>query len=409
MSDLNGMKQNITSNINAILEYQYKSVSLDALKHDLRRLSNQLAEAMKTKEGMRLWQFELEKVSKKLGAVEYTGGDPYGGGFPELVRTAENIMREFVHAKINLCKQDAAGIFRLRDDEERQAMPSIEETQRLVRAFCVCVEALARWTETSGLERKNSGRKLLAYGREAGELIKPGLEYLFRSGPRPTTAQVRAIVEELEEAADFADGEKCRGDVSAMDRESWRTLVHACVPPLEAYVARVDPQGRWIFGAAERRLMDFAHQKARECLQRVGAVEYTSTWKAEAFGKIREACGKLITELGAAKASEASLLVWRERLAAANVAFGNDISVDDEDVGSGGDYKIAESINGEIKTCRKLVTEMLRILNPGEKKYQIWFALGDRERFLEDIGFQQGRMPEIVHIRGLLGRLAALG
>ena len=42
----------------------------------------------------------------------------------------------------------------------------------------------------------------------------------------------------------------------------------------------------------------------------------------------------------------------------------------------------------------------------------MWFALGDRERFLKDIGFtgfQQGRMPQIVHMQGLLGRLAALG
>ena len=412
MSDLNGMIQNIISNLNAILQYQCKSVSLDALKHALRGLSNQLADAMKTKEGMRLWQHELERVVKFLGEPEYTGGDPYGGGFPELVRTPENIMREFVHAKIKLCKQDAARIFRLRDDEERQAMPTIEETERLVRAFCVCVEELQKWKETSGLEQKYGGKKLLAYGREAVELIKPGLEYLFRSGPRPTTAQVRAIVEELEEAADFANGKRCSDEVSGVDRERWRTQLLACVPPLKAYVERVDPQGRWIFGAAERRLMDFADQKAMECLKRVGVVEYTSTWKAEAFVKIRSACGELRAELRAAQASEASLLAWRARLMEAKDVFEAYIDQYNGTVGSHSEYEIASYIEEEMMTCRKVITEMLRILNPEEKKYQVWFAVGDRERFLKDIGFtgfQQGRMPQIVHMRGLLGRLAALG
>ena len=154
--------------------------------------------------------------------------------------------------------------------------------------------------------------------------------------------------------------------------------------------------------------MDFSYEKAMECLKRVGAVEYTSTWKAEAFMKIREACGKLRAELGAAKASEASLLAWRTRLGDANSAFGSDMSTYDGSVGSAAEYKIAEHINGELMTCRKLITEMLRILNPGEKKYQIWFALGDRETFPKDIGFQEGRMPEIVSMRGLLSRLQAL-
>ena len=412
MSDLNGMIQNIISNLNAILQYQCKSVSLDALKHALRGLSNQLADATQTKEGMRLWQYELENVLNRLGKVEYIGGDPYGGGFPELVRTPENIMREFVHAKIKLCKQDAARIFRLRDDEERQAMPTIEETQRLVRAFCVCVEELQTWKETSGLEQKYGGRKLLAYGREAVDLLQPALKYLRGMGPRPTTAQVRAIVEELEEAAEFANGERCSGEVSDIDRQGWRTQVLACVPPLKAYVERVDPQGRWIFGAAERRLMDFSYQKAMECLQSVGAMEYASTWKAEAFVEIRSACEKLRVELRAAKESEATLLAWRERLMEARGVFGGSIDRDDGTAGSASECARASYIQRQMMTCRKVITEMLRILNPEEKKYQVWFAVGDRERFLKDIGFtgfQQGRMPQIVHMRGLLGRLAALG
>ena len=402
------MQEEIIRNLNAVLEYQCTSEKLDALKRALRGLSGRLAEATKTTEGMRRWQRDLESALSGLGEVQYTGGDPYGGGGGEFVQTTENVMRAFVHAKGRLCAQDAARIAAQRDDEERASMPSIEETQGLVRAFCACVEALATWKESSGLEQKFGGRKLLAYGREAVELSRPGANYLRGMGARPTTAQVRALVEELEAAAEFANGERCRGEVRDTDRASWRTQVLACVPALKAYVDRVDPQGRWIFGAAERRLMDFAHQKARDCLQRVGAVEYTSTWKAEAFATIREACGKLREQLGAAKTSEASLLAWRERLGDASSTFGGAMSKFNGTVPSAGEPAISSSIMGEMQTCRKLITEMLRILNPGEKKYQIWFELGDRERFLKDTGFQEGRMPAMAEISGLLSRLQEL-
>lgn len=414
MSDLNGMKQNIMSNLNAILQYQYKSVSLDALKHALRGLSNQLADAMKTKEGMRLWQYELERVVKFLGEPEYTGGDPRDGGFPELVRTPENIMREFVHAKIKLCKQDAARIFRLRDDEERQSMPTIEETQKLVRAFCVSIEALGTWKETSGLERKYSGRRLLAYVQEVMESVQPGLRYLNGSGPRPTTPQVRAIIEKLEESVDFANGERCRGEVSDIDRESWSVQVLACVPPLKAYVDCVDPTQsstlpwREAWTLREPMHMDFFYEKSMECLRRVEEVQYTSTWKAWAFEKIRSDCAGLRAELSRAKESEASLLAWRAQLMDAKNKFNGDMDEYIGTVGSESENNVADYINGEIQTCRNLIREMLRILNPQEEMYQIWYKLGDRERFLKDIGFQEGRMPEIVHMRGLLSRMKEL-
>ena len=143
-------------------------------------------------------------------------------------------------------------------------------------------------------------------------------------------------------------------------------------------------------------------------MRHVENVEYTSTWKTEAFGAIRRACRQLSAELNAEKEQETSLLAWRERLAEAKTTFGGDIDKYNGTVGSSVEYAKVVYISGEIMTCRKVVTEMLRILNPGEKKYQIWFALGDRERFLKDIGFQQGRMPEIVHIRGLLSRMKEL-
>ena len=133
--------------------------------------------------------------------------------------------------------------------------------------------------------------------------------------------------------------------------------------------------------------MDFFYEKSMECLKHVEHVEYTSTWKAEAFGAIRSVCRELSVELNAAKKSEISLLAWRTRLMDARSTFGGDIITYNGTVGIASAYKIAEYIQREMMTCWKLITEMLRILNPGEEKYQTWYTPGDREIFLKDIGF----------------------
>ena len=154
--------------------------------------------------------------------------------------------------------------------------------------------------------------------------------------------------------------------------------------------------------------MDFFYEKSLECLRRVEEVQYTSAWKAWAFEKIRSDCTGLRVELSQAKESEASLLAWRAQLMDAKKKFNGDIDEYNGTVGSDSEYNVAEYIIAEINTCRNLIREMLRILNPQEKMYQIWYKLGDRERFLKDIGFQQGRLPEIVHMRGLLSRMKEL-
>jgi hypothetical protein len=237
---MNSMKQNIIANLNAIIYYNYNSESLHVLKDALMELSNQLEDAMKTKKGMHSWQTKLENHLKNLGAPEYTRRDHDNGYFPELVRTPENIMREFVHKKIELCKQDATKICSTRDDEERQLMPTIVGTETRVRACCDVVDQLKTWKETSGLEQKYSGRRLLAYVLTVIELSKPAFNYLRGMGPRPTTPQVQAIIQELEESANFTNGERCREEVSDIDRQNWRAQVRACVPPLKAYVDYVD-------------------------------------------------------------------------------------------------------------------------------------------------------------------------
>jgi len=240
MADINSTKQNIIANLNAIINYNYNSESFAILKDALRELLSQLEDAMKTKEGIQLWQFKLEHDLSKLGEPQYTGGDPYSGGFPELVQTPENIMRKFVHTKIELCKQDAARIRSMRDDEERKLMPTIAGTETRVRAFLAPIEALKTWKETSGLEEKYSGKRLLAYANSVVELSKPAFYYLRGMGPRPTTPQVRTIIEELEESANFTNDERCIQEVSDIDRHSWMVQVLACVPLLKAYVDYVD-------------------------------------------------------------------------------------------------------------------------------------------------------------------------
>jgi hypothetical protein len=242
--NMNSMQANIITNLNAIINYEYEDESLDAMKAALSELLRQLHDAFKTKDGMRRWQFKLEEHLKELGAPEYTRTDPDAGYFPQLVRTPENIMREFVHSKIKLCIERAASIMAKRDDEERQLQPTIEGTRTRLEAFCASVTKLSAWQETSTSERQYSGRRLLAFARKVAELSTPAFYYLKGMGRPPTTPQVQAIRLELDEALDFVDGVTCAQEVSESDRQSWSLAVRACVPTLEAYVLYVDPTAR---------------------------------------------------------------------------------------------------------------------------------------------------------------------
>ena len=132
---------------------------------------------------------------------------------------------------------------------------------------------------------------------------------------------------------------------------------------------------------------------------------------SDSFHTFQAKCGALTEQLKIAKLTEHGLNQWKTDLFDAYNTF-NDYDLSAKVSGTLSDYRLFADIDERLETCRKVIKEMLRILNPEEKQYQVWFALGDRERFLKDIGFtgfQQGRMPQIVHMQGLLGRLAALG
>ena len=104
----------IECDLNAILEYVFKSDALDELKIELRRRLVQLLESMTTAEGMRLWEanleYDLKQFTEKVGYPHYTGGDPYGGERPELVQNPKNIMIDFVNKKIQSCIKNAGKI-----------------------------------------------------------------------------------------------------------------------------------------------------------------------------------------------------------------------------------------------------------------------------------------------------------
>ena len=123
-----------------------------------------------------------------------------------------------------------------------------------------------------------------------------------------------------------------------------------------------------------------------ECLEQVEAVHYTmNRWKAASFRRVRQKCRKFSTELWGAKQDETKLLAWRTRLLVAKDAFAADIG-----------------------TRPSLYEVLGKKVNPHESAYQTWHAVDERENFLQDIGFQEGRMREIVHMQGLLAELQRL-
>jgi hypothetical protein len=58
--------------------------------------------------------------------------------------------------------------------------------------------------------------------------------------------------------------------------------------------------------------------------------------------------------------------------------------------------------------CRNVIKEMLRILNPEEKKYKVWYNRQEREKFLKDIGFLKGTLQPTGEIQTLLGQMKKL-
>ena len=112
------------------------------------------------------------------------------------------------------------------------------ETEIFVRAFIEPIDALNTWMDQSTYPPMGfKGTGLWPYVDEVVKLLQPARSYLDGQRPRPTVDQVRAILMKLEAAADHAAG--VRG---VHDHWNWRVKVHACGPPLKAYIDYIDPE-----------------------------------------------------------------------------------------------------------------------------------------------------------------------
>jgi hypothetical protein len=112
------------------------------------------------------------------------------------------------------------------------------ETERLVRAFCEPVEKLWEYVQTSGHHPMGwQDTDVFPRVREAHELIVEVKGYLVSLRPRPTTEEVRAILQKLQEVA------RAHAQVrNHRDDSSLTIRLRRCGRPCQAYVAYIDPE-----------------------------------------------------------------------------------------------------------------------------------------------------------------------
>ena len=113
-----------------------------------------------------------------------------------------------------------------------------KETERLVRAFCAPVEELWRYVENSGHHPMGwRDTDVFPRVREAHDLIVDVKRYLLHHRSRPTTEEVRAILQKLEQVS----GAKAQ---VRNHRDTWplQRRLQNCGPPLKEYVDYIDPE-----------------------------------------------------------------------------------------------------------------------------------------------------------------------
>ena len=153
--------------------------------------------------------------------------------------------------------------------------------------------------------------------------------------------------------------------------------------------------------------MDFFYTKCLEYLQQVTDMSLTSTWMSIQFHKFQGKCVVLSTQLEGAKLTEDGLNKWHNDLFDAYRQFKTDTNKTTPEFE--GDYQVLLQLNDSLQMCKKVIKEMLRILNPEQKKYKVWFAWPDREKFLRDIGFlSTSSVKPIVDIQTLLTHMEKL-
>jgi hypothetical protein len=202
--------------------------------------------------------------TSKVGEAEkiWVPGDPYsGGGSMELKPGKKNELIHNVTQDLGWCLRWCLNIKQeltiIKENGPPTYIPTPEspfrtdypnnshlhesqsqtETKILVRAFVAPIEALKTWVEHSGHPPIGFlGTGLLSKVNEVVELLQSVNDYLLVGGLPPTTMLVKLILQKLEEAAGHAAN--VRG---VHDHWNWRVKLHACGPPLKAYVDYIDP------------------------------------------------------------------------------------------------------------------------------------------------------------------------
>jgi hypothetical protein len=153
--------------------------------------------------------------------------------------------------------------------------------------------------------------------------------------------------------------------------------------------------------------MDFFYSKCVECLESVTAVNWDSEWMKGAFDTFRTECKRLRSQLETAKLTEHGLKMWNTAIfdTHINLKVACEPYAPNAVRGTSGDYRRLEGINRTLNTCRDVIKEMLRILNPNENAYKVWDSAQEREQFLKDIGFLK---HSDCKMDSLLSKLAAI-
>jgi hypothetical protein len=137
-----------------------------------------------------------------------------------------------------------------------------------------------------------------------------------------------------------------------------------------------------------------------------------SEWMKDEIRAFQQQCGEMSLQLETAKQTENGLNEWKKTLFDAHITLkvACEPYAPNAVRGASGDYKVLQDINRTLETCRKVITEMLRILNPDEKKYKVWYAPSDRAQFLQKIGFldDHNERQHAGTTRALLKRLKSL-
>ena len=133
--------------------------------------------------------------------------------------------------------------------------------------------------------------------------------------------------------------------------------------------------------------MDFFYDKCLEYLQYVKDMRLNSEWMKDEIRAFQQQCGEMSLQLETAKQTENGLNEWKKNLFDTLRTLEVARHAPNAVLGESGDYRVLQDINRTLETCRKVITEMLRILNPDEEKYKVWYAPPDRAQFLREIGF----------------------